>query len=176
MAIATKNARQRPERFADIADELRAGPRGRTRLATSELAGSLGFLLRLASGVALAELGDRLEALGMRTSLYSVLLIIGENPGLKQQDVGAALSIQQPNLVALVNQLAADGLVDRQVVPDDRRSYALRLTPEGDRRLTLANEAHRAFEARLTDAIGPTHLPAVRESLMRILDLARGSD
>jgi DNA-binding MarR family transcriptional regulator len=175
MAIATKNGRQRPERFGEIADELRAGSRGKTRLATSELAGSLGFLLRLASGVALADLGARLEVLGMRTSLYSVLLIIGENPGLKQQDVGAALSIQQPNLVALVNQLVTDSLVDRQVVPDDRRSYALRLTPEGERRLALANEAHRAFEARLAEAIGPPSLPAIREGLMRILDLARNS-
>jgi len=175
MASATKDRKQRTERFGGIAHELRAGQRGKTRLATSELAGSLGFLLRLASGVALAELGARFEALGMRTSLYSVLLIIGENPGLKQQDVGAALSIQQPNLVTLVNQLATEGLVNREVVPDDRRSYALSLTPEGERRLALANDAHREFEARLAEAVGPANLPAVRDSLMRVLDMARTS-
>ena len=36
-------------------------------------------------------------------------------------------------------------------------------------------QAHRAFEARLAEAIGPPSLPAIREGLMRILDLARNS-
>jgi DNA-binding MarR family transcriptional regulator len=170
MAPTRKSDRKPPpraERFGPIARDLRAG-----KLGVSELSDSLGFLLRLATGVALAELAQSLDALGMRTTTYSVLLVIGENPGLKQQEVGAALSIQPPNLVSLVNQLTEDGLVDRAVVPEDRRSYALSLTALGAARLKQANEAHRAFERRLAAAIGADKLPAVREGLLRVLDLA----
>ena len=97
----------------------------------------------------------RFEALGMRPTLYSVLLIIHENPGLKQQEVGQTLSIQQPNLVALVNELVSEGLVLRTVNAVDRRSYSLSLTPAGRSRLTQASRAHAENERRLVDAVAP---------------------
>jgi DNA-binding MarR family transcriptional regulator len=164
---ARRNA-LKPERFDGLASQLRSKGKG-TRLAASELAGSVGFLLRLANGVAATELGQRFEALGLRQSLYSVLLIISENPGLKQQEVGQTLSIQQPNLVALVNELVSEGLVLRTVNADDRRSYSLSLTPAGRTRLAQANRAHAENEKRLAEAVAPLTADQFRNALLGIL-------
>lgn len=158
----------RPERFEGLASQLRSGET-KSRLAASELAGSIGFLLRLANGVAMGQLGQRFETLGMRQSLYSVMLIIHENPGLKQQEVGQTLSIQQPNLVSLVNELVNEGLVQRTINADDRRSYSLVLTPTGRQRLTQANRAHAENERRLAEAIAPLTVEQFRAALLRIL-------
>jgi DNA-binding MarR family transcriptional regulator len=166
-------ANHRPERFEDLAAQVRSAS-GASRLAASELAGSIGFLLRLANGVSQGELGVRFEALGMRPTLYSVLLIIHENPGLKQQEVGQALSIQQPNLVALVNELAAEGLVLRTVNAVDRRSYSLTLTPAGRARLTQANRVHSENERRLAEAVAPISPEAFRAALLRIVEMPAG--
>jgi DNA-binding MarR family transcriptional regulator len=165
---AERRVASRPERFEGLASQLRADESG-SRLAASDLAGSLGFLLRLANGVAMGQLAQRFEALGMRQSLYSVMLIIHENPGLKQQEVGQTLSIQQPNLVSLVNELVNQGLIQRTINADDRRSYSLVLTPAGRQRLAQANRAHAENERRLAEAIAPLTVEQFRAALMRIL-------
>ena len=158
----------KPERFEELASQLRPGEAS-SRLAASELAGSIGFVLRLANGVAMGQLGQRFEPLGMRQSLYSVLLIIAENPGLKQQEVGQTLSIQQPNLVSLVNELVNEGLVQRTVNAEDRRSYSLVLTSAGKQRLVQANRAHAENERRLAEAIAPLTVEQFRAALLRIV-------
>lgn len=158
----------KPERFKELASQLRPGKAG-SRLAASELATSIGFVLRLANGVSMGRLGLRFDPLGMRQSLYSVLLIIAENPGLKQQEVGQTLSIQQPNLVSLVNELASEGLVQRTVNAEDRRSYSLVLTAAGKQRLAHANRAHAEYERWLAEAIAPLTVEQFRAALLRIV-------
>lgn len=158
----------KPERFEELASQLLPGEAG-SRLGASELAASIGFVLRLANGVAMSQLAQRFEPLGMRQSLYSVLLIIAENPGLKQQEVGQTLSIQQPNLVSLVNELVNEGLVQRTVNAEDRRSYSLVLTAAGKQRLAQANRAHAENERRLAEAIAPLTVEQFRAALLRIV-------
>jgi len=158
------------ERFGGLAEQVRSGEES-SRLSTSGLADSVGFLLRVASGVAQARLGARMDKLGLRQSLYSVLLIIDEEPGLKQQEVGQTLSIQQPNLVALINELVQRGLVARSVNSEDRRSYSLTLTPAGQTLLRQANSAHLENEQALAKALGPLPVHEFRAALVRVLGM-----
>jgi DNA-binding MarR family transcriptional regulator len=158
----------RSERLEGLARQV-AESDASNRLSGSELAHSLGFLLRLASGVAQGRVGARFEALDLRLSLYSVMLIIRENPGLKQQEIGRALSIQQPNLVALINELTERGLVRREVNAEDRRSYSLALTPAGEKLLTQADRLHSENERKLAEAVAPLKLEEFEAALKRIL-------
>lgn len=166
--VANANGVRARERFADLAEQFRSGDDS-SRLANSNLFDSIGFLLRVASGVAQAGFAARLDRLGLRQSLYSVLLIIDENPGLKQQEVGQTLSIQQPNLVALINDLVGKGLVARSVNAEDRRSYSLSLTPAGQALLRSATAAHVENEQALAKALGPVSVKDFREALVRVL-------
>jgi DNA-binding MarR family transcriptional regulator len=168
---ASANGNRARERFADLAAQFRSADES-SRLADSKLLESIGFLLRVASGVAQARFAAKLDKLGLRQSLYSVLLIIDENPGLKQQEVGQTLSIQQPNLVALINDLVAKGLVARLVNADDRRSYSLTLTPAGRALLKAANAAHIDNEQALAKALAPVSVDEFREALVRVLGMS----
>jgi DNA-binding MarR family transcriptional regulator len=160
----------RADRFKDLAEELVTA--SDSRLVASELSTSFGFLLRLANGVSQEQLGKRLDALNLRTTLYSLMLIIHENPGLKQQEVGQTLSIQQPNLVALINELVERGLVSRTINAEDRRSYSLNLTSAGVKLLQQARRAHDANERKIAEAVHPLSPDQFREALVRVLGIA----
>lgn len=173
MMASIKKPAERPnraERFKGIARHFRQG-RGDSRLVDSTLSDSLGFLLRVASGVATDQFARRLEELGLRQTLYTLLVIIEENPGLKQQEIGAILSIQQPNLVALLNELADAGLVSRGVNAGDRRSHALTLTQDGAAALAHARASHKLAEQRLADAVSPMKIDDFRAALLRVIDI-----
>lgn len=169
----TRSGRKAKTGYDGLAKELLSGDAS-SRLATSKLSNSVGFLLRLANGVASNNLASRLATLGLRQSLYSVMLIIQENPGLKQQEVGQALSIQQPNLVALINDLIDQGLVAREVNAQDRRSYSLTLTAAGKRLLQKANRLHDEYEQALAETIAPLDVEDIRAALLRLTNLPPG--
>ncbi len=138
---------------------------GHPLLKAAGLADSIGFQLRLAQMAAWAELVAALQPFGLRPSHYSALLIVRATPGCRQQDIGEALGIQRPNLVAMIDGLAQRGLLTRGVNPADRRSYALSLTPDGLALLERADAAHRAHEERIAARIGADAarlLPALR--------------
>ncbi|WP_245636739.1 MarR family winged helix-turn-helix transcriptional regulator [Azospirillum thiophilum] len=62
---------------------------------------------------------------------FGVLIMIRENEGLSQSDLGTAVGIDRSTMVAVIDRLESRGLVVRAPSPNDRRSYALRLSPEG---------------------------------------------
>src|SRR5690349_13541952 len=99
------------------------------------LDGQIGFALRLAQVAVFNDLLGALKESDLRLTDFSVLLLIGANPGISQQAIGEALRIQRPNLVTIVDALQQRGLVRRDPAPQDRRSYALSLTGPGGKLL-----------------------------------------
>lgn len=138
-------------------------------LQRSGLAEQPGFMLRLANAAVWSHLRAVLQPLDLRPQSYATLLIIDTSPGCKQQDIADALGIQRPNLVALVDTLVEKQLVVRQVNQDDRRSYALALSPAGKALLTDARRAHQAHEQRLALALGDAPGSAALLSALRQL-------
>lgn len=128
----------------------------------------IGFVLRLAQVAVFKDLIEALRPFGLRPTDFSVLLVIQATPGLKQQAVGEALSIQRPNLVTILDQLEGRGLVKRGAAPGDRRSYALTLTRDGAALLAEATAAHTRHAERVTDALGDMDKQMVLEALTRI--------
>jgi DNA-binding MarR family transcriptional regulator len=104
--------------------------------------------------------------LDLRPAQYSVLAVVRHRPGLKQSAVAAALGIQRANFVALINGLERRKLARRSAMPNDRRSYALHLTEEGERVLARANACVAGVEARLDAKLG-------RGGRVRLLSLLR---
>ena len=101
----------------------------------------LGYQLRRASSVMMADLAASLRDTGLRPVEASVLLVIESSPGCTQSDVGRLLAIKRANMVPLIAGLFKRDLVYR--APVDGRSQALFLSPAGEK---LAGEAHRAID------------------------------
>ena len=135
-----------------------------------------GYSMKRAFMVIQADVTRTLEPFGLRMVTYSALAIIGDNPGLSQTQLAAALAIERPNLVVIVDELERRDLLSRDRVPTDRRTYALQLTSEGGQLLTRATEALRAHEARMMRGISRADLATLVACLGQIETSDRGVD
>lgn len=129
------------------------------------LANMLGYVLRRAQLAVFDEVIAGFAELELRPAQFSVLSLLHHAPGLKQSDVAAALGIQRANFVVLFDGLERRGLAQRRPSPNDRRSYALYLTPAGSALLDRANRLEAEHEARLDAKLGP----GGREQLLELL-------
>lgn len=126
----------------------------------------IGYRLRRAQIQVFQDFMARFAAFDMRPSEYSVLALIGANPGSKQIEIAKALGIKRANFVALINTLETRGLVDRRQPANDRRSHALFLTDAGEALVATLNEAQAQFEAECVARLGG---PRARDQLMALL-------
>jgi DNA-binding MarR family transcriptional regulator len=114
----------------------------------------LGYALRRAQMSAVAEFLEAFKEVDLRPTQLAVLIIISENPGVRQTEVCDALGIQKANFVPLLNELERRGLALRKSVAADRRSSALHLTPLGHTTLQRALTIHDAYENRFVTRLG----------------------
>lgn len=129
---------------------------------------TIGFLLRLAQVAVFKDLLAALKPFDLRVTDLSMLLVIEATPGLQQRAIGELLRIQRPNVVAIIDQLEARGLVRRGPVPGDRRAHALSLTPEGSALLQQAKIAHAQHGRKVLDALGDLEPDRMLAALERI--------
>lgn len=125
----------------------------------------VGYALRRAQMAVFEDFIARFAALDLKPAQYSVLLVIGRNPGRKQSEIAAALGIQRPNFVAMLDELERRGLAERVRSTTDRRSHAIVLTTDGrkllDRALAVQAEQEQVLAARLA--------PEGRDTLVALL-------
>jgi DNA-binding MarR family transcriptional regulator len=86
-----------------------------------------------------------------------------------QQDLGERLRVNRTIMVKLVDRLEQAGLLERHRNPQDRREYALRLTPSGRRRLRQAREVMEAVQAEVTEQLGQSDHRQLNALLRQLL-------
>lgn len=144
-----------------------AGISGRRKPATlGPLSAFLGYALRRAQLAVFDDFFRTVADLGLRPAQFGLLVVINQNPGLKQTDASAALGIQTPNFVGLVDELEKRGLAQRLPAANDRRSHALHLTKAGEVLLKRVMAKQAEHEDRMTARIGK----AGREQLFELLE------
>ena len=132
------------------------------------LEGLVGYRLRRAAGLFLADFRRAVGDDSIRPVLFAMLSIVAENPGINQTSLGRALGIQRANLVPLVNELLARGLIDRQPAYQDKRAFALLLTEAGQAELARSTKRIRAQEQRRLKPLDKKERSQLLELLRRI--------
>ena len=95
------------------------------------------------------EIDQRVRGFGLTDATWRPLLYLGRmGDGVRQTDLAATLTIENPSLVRLIDALERAGLVERLEDAEDRRSKRLWMTLAG--RETYAKVA--AIHASLADA------------------------
>src|SRR4249919_2525285 len=94
--------------------------------------GQVAFLLAQLGGLAAMRFAERLAPLGLIPAQAGLLRAVAAEPGRSQQALSAQLGLLPSRLVALVDELERDGLIERRRNPDDRRHHALHLTIAGE--------------------------------------------
>lgn len=125
----------------------------RNRVDMSRLDQAVGYRLRLAQLKIFQEFRVAFEEMDIRPTDYAVLTLIADNPGRKQSEIAAALSIKRANFVVLVNRIEQRGLVERRA-NSDKRSNALHLTPSGKVFVEVMENTQQAYERTLASKLG----------------------
>jgi DNA-binding MarR family transcriptional regulator len=125
----------------------------------------VGYALRRAQVHVYQDFFRAVAAFDIRPAQFAVLTVIERNPGLKQSDVAAALGIKRTNFVGMLDALEHRGFAERRAA-QDRRSYALYLTAEGEALMRKLKPILRAHEERLLADLG-------EDGRAQLLDLLR---
>ncbi|MDE5447088.1 MarR family transcriptional regulator [Bradyrhizobium sp. CSA207] len=129
------------------------------------LVGHAGYAVRRFQLWIFQDFIKTLGAVDIRPTQYSVLTVIGANPGLSQMAVAKRLGIERARLVHLLDSLEQRRLVKRIKSKTDRRSHALHLTAQGDTALAKFKRLAAAHERHVEEKIGRAN----REQLLQIL-------
>ena len=118
------------------------------------LYGHLGYFIRRLQVWVFQDFIRTLAPIDIRPAQYSVLVVIAANPGISQSDLADTLGIERARLVRLLDKLEKRGLTQRLASRTDRRSHALRLTPDGRKTLKRAKMLAGRHEAQLAERLG----------------------
>jgi DNA-binding MarR family transcriptional regulator len=89
-----------------------------------------GFLLSQLGFYSAGSFTEQLSELGLHPRHFGMLIHLATGEGRSQQQLADSMSIHRNVMVGLVDELEQRGLVERRRHPEDRRAYALHLTPD----------------------------------------------
>lgn len=127
-----------------------------------------GYQIKRAFNVIQSDLNRTLKPFELRMITYTALIMIVDNPGLRQSQLAEAMDIERPNLVVIIDELERRDLILRDRLPSDRRAYALKATLAGRRLCEKAVAAVQAHEERLFQGISPDALKTARKVMQLI--------
>jgi DNA-binding MarR family transcriptional regulator len=133
----------------------------------------LGALLRRCHQALILEVGRELSAAGhkdFQMAHNAVLRPLWDHPeGVRSSDLAASARITKQSMGATVDQLEAEGYVERVDDPDDARAKRVRLTKRGREAGRITRAAVRRVEADWARRIGAPRVAALRETLTALL-------
>ncbi len=129
------------------------------------LADWVGFNLRMAQASAFQAFSHLSREVGERPGRFATLMLIGQNPGISQTALSRANGRDKSSLTPVLEDLVRRGLVQRQKMRGDRRTYRLRLTVAGERTLDQLVACAKRHEKNLDRIIGAKN----RANFLRIL-------
>jgi DNA-binding MarR family transcriptional regulator len=130
----------------------------------------VGFLLTRASGLVVRATNAALADVGLRVRQYSVLVLADDaSDGISQRDLAEVLGLDPSQVVALVDELAAGGLVERRPSPTDRRAKLVAATAQGVRLRRRADERAAAGVQVQLGGLTREEQDALRELLVRVV-------
>src|SRR5882762_5221350 len=120
------------------------------------LANRLGYLLKHAQMRLTNLTGAAMAPFGINGRECAVLIAIDDRHPVSQQEVARKLGVDRTTMVALIDVLETQGLVQRRQDPDDRRRNLVELTRAGKDTLRNSSpaggESERHFLGAMPDA------------------------
>lgn len=110
---------------------------------------------------------SELSAFGLRPRHVVALTVLRDAGEQSQSDLAQSLNIDPTNLVALLNDLEAESLVERRRSAADRRRHDVILTDAGVRRLEEIEHALAGLERRLFASLDAAEQGTLRDLLQR---------
>ena len=127
-----------------------------------------GFLLAQVGALGARLFAARIAALGLRPPQSGLLRAIAREPGRSQNEIADQLGVAPSRVVVLVDELEADGLVERQHSRTDRRRRVVQLTDKGRAAMAGLVGAAADHEDELCAPLSPDQRRTLAELLETI--------
>jgi DNA-binding MarR family transcriptional regulator len=131
------------------------------------------YLLYKAGTLARHHWSAMLARLNISPGQYGALMTLGEAGRIGQHRLAELIGVDPRNAVPIIDALAEQGLVSREIDPSDRRRRVLQLTASG--RAVAANLASvgAEIETGLLRPLAPDEQASLRRMLLALLDAAQ---
>ena len=125
----------------------------------------LGYALKRAQHALRMSMDRALQPAGLTTPQYSVMCALEAEPGMSNARLARAAFVTAQTMQAVLAILEREGIVRREVDPDNARVLRAELTARGRRVLGQAHSAVVVVEARMVAAIGDGAVEPLAETL-----------
>ncbi|QDL94580.1 MarR family transcriptional regulator (plasmid) [Paroceanicella profunda] len=133
----------------------------------------IGFYLRHAFEASFADFSRTLGADQLKPGSFALLSLIVGNPGLTQVELGRVSGRDKSSVTSALRQLEDRGIIRRERLEGDRRSYASYVTPAGEKVYARMAQKAQAHFRRLDEIVGPERKAAF---LATLRDISAGLD
>lgn len=99
---------------------------------------------------------------------YIALSHLAEQPASTQSALAEAIRYDKTRLIAVLDELENQGLIERRPDPADRRAHRVRLTSAGKARHAAAQAAIRTMETEVLSDLSSAERETLRDTLTRV--------
>jgi MarR family transcriptional regulator for hemolysin len=118
-----------------------------------------------------ARLDERLRPMNMSIARWGALYWLGQaGDGVSQAALAEMAGVEPPTLVRVIDQLEAQGLVERQTKPADRRVNLLRLTPAAKPLVAQIEAEAERLRVELLDGLSYAEYQTAIGVMLKLLD------
>jgi hypothetical protein len=128
----------------------------------------LGYNTRRAALTIIGRFMDNMAVYQLRPVDFSVLSLIGHNPGITSRQLCSALNILPPNLVGLLKDIEKRQLIRRSPHTTDGRAMGLSLTPKGAALMQEAEATALDSDLSAAAALSPSEIKTLTRLLQKI--------
>lgn len=129
-----------------------------------------GFLLRRASLLDFSTFPDTIGDRSITPLRYSVLEVVGENPGLQQVQLAAILGLTKPAATLAINFWEARNCLTRRKTASDGRVRGVHLTGSGEEVLAELRQDVARHDTELTECLSEVELANLHNTLRKIIE------
>jgi MarR family transcriptional regulator, lower aerobic nicotinate degradation pathway regulator len=134
----------------------------------AELLKSSSFLLKRVGTIAKDKSIEAYEGTGQRPFCFGVLAVLDEGTRETQATIADALGYDRSYLVGVLDELEADGYVERRRDPDDRRRHVVTMTAAGKKELARLRQLHAAIDDELLAPLTAAERKTLQALLLKV--------
>jgi len=135
-----------------------------------ELAQFPGYLLARLGEAARRRFAAAVKEHGLHPRDFGVMTLIAAHPGLTQQQLHEQTGIDPSSMVAVIDELEAEGLAERRPHPGDRRARSIYLTSRGEDTLEEVRTVAARLQGEMFGKLSPAELTELHGLLRKLAD------
>lgn len=129
---------------------------------------SLGFQVGKTSRKMMQLLTSRFKPFDITVEQWSVLCRLWEQDGITQKELAARAVKDQPTITRILDCLDRKGMVRREANVEDRRSFLIRITPEGAEMADKLIPIEVQTIKEIMNGLSQERIDAFRETLLQL--------